>query len=86
MKNNIFILLLALMPLSLAAQSYTVYSVVGTARWYNGKSMVPLKARKVLVAQNKIQIGAESAVTVIDEKNADAAVNAIHAKFFDDDN
>ena len=70
MKNNIFILLLALMPLSLAAQSYTVYSVVGTARWYNGKSMVPLKARKVLAAQNKIQIGAESAVTVIDEKNA----------------
>ena len=70
MKNNILILLLALMPLSLAAQSYTVYSVVGTARWYNGKSMVPLKARKVLAAQNKIQIGAESAVTVIDEKNA----------------
>ena len=70
MKNNIFILLLALMPLSLAAQSYTVYSVVGTARWYNGKAMVPLKARKVLAAQNKIQIGAESAVTVIDEKNA----------------
>ena len=58
------------MPLSLAAQSYTVYSVVGTARWHNGKTMVPLKARKVVSAQTKLQLGEESAVTVIDEKNA----------------
>ena len=70
MKNKILILLLALMPLSLAAQSYTVYSVVGTARWHNGKTMVPLKARKVVSAQTKLQLGEESAVTVIDEKNA----------------
>ena len=70
MRNNIFILLLLLMPLSLAAQSYTVYSVVGTARWHNGKTMVPLKARKVVSAQTKLQLGEESAVTVIDEKNA----------------
>jgi len=70
MKSKLFLLLLALMPLSLAAQSYTVYSVVGTARWHNGKTMVPLKARKVLSAQTKLQLGEESAVTVIDEKNA----------------
>ena len=70
MKNRILILLLALMPLSMAAQSYTVYSVVGTARWHNGKAMVPLKARKVVSAQTKLQLGEESAVTVIDEKNA----------------
>ena len=70
MKSRIILLLLALMPLSLIAQSYTVYSVVGSARWHNGKTMVPLKARKVLSAQNKVQIGEESAVTVIDEKNA----------------
>ena len=70
MKNKLLLLLLALMPLSLIAQSYTVYSVVGTARWHNGKTMVPLKARKVLSAQTKLQLGEESAVTVIDEKNA----------------
>ena len=70
MKNKLLLLLLALMPLSLMAQSYTVYSVVGTARWHNGKTMVPLKARKVLSAQTKLQLGEESAVTVIDEKNA----------------
>lgn len=70
MKNRIFLLLLALTPLLLAAQSYTVYSVVGSVRWHNGKTMVPLKARKVISAQTKLQIGAESAITVIDEKNA----------------
>ena len=70
MKNRIILFLLALLPLSAVAQSYTVYSVVGTARWHNGKTMVPLKARKVLSAQNRVQIGEESAVTVIDEKNA----------------
>lgn len=70
MKNRIILLLLALMPLTLAAQSYTVYSVVGSARWHNGKTMVPLKARKVVSTQTKLQIGEESAVTVIDEKNA----------------
>ena len=69
-RNRLFILLLALMPLTLVAQSYTVYSVVGTARWHNGKTMVPLKPRKVVSNQTKLQIGAESAVTVIDEKNA----------------
>lgn len=70
MRNRLFILLLALVPLTLVAQSYTVYSVVGTARWHNGKTMVPLKPRKVVSNQTKLQIGAESAVTVIDEKNA----------------
>ena len=70
MKNRIILFLLALLPLSAVAQSYTVYSVVGTVRWHNGKTMVPLKARKVLSAQNRVQIGEESAVTVIDEKNA----------------
>ena len=70
MRNRIILLLLALMPLTLVAQSYTVYSVVGTARWHNGKTMVPLKARKVLSDNTKLQIGEESAVTVIDEKNA----------------
>ena len=70
MRNRIILLLLALMPLTLVAQSYTVYSVVGTARWNNGKTKVPLKARKVLSDNTKLQIGEESAVTVIDEKNA----------------
>ena len=70
MINRILIVLLALMPLSASAQSYTVYSVVGSARWHNGKTMVPLKARKVVSDQTTLQLGDESAVTVIDEKNA----------------
>ena len=70
MINRILIVLLALMPLSASAQSYTVYSVVGSARWHNGKAMVPLKARKVVSDQTTLQLGEESAVTVIDEKNA----------------
>ena len=70
MINRILIVLLALMPLSASAQSYTVYSVVGSARWHNGKAMVPLKARKVVSDQTTLQLGDESAVTVIDEKNA----------------
>ncbi len=70
MINRILIVLLALMPLSASAQSYTVYSVVGSARWHNGKTMVPLKARKVVSDKTTLQLGDESAVTVIDEKNA----------------
>ena len=70
MISRILVLLLALMPLTAFAQSYTVYSVVGTARYHNGKALVPLKARKVVDARTKLQIGEESAVTVIDEKNA----------------
>ncbi len=70
MINRILILLLMLMPMSAFAQSYTVYSVVGSARWHNGKAMVPLKARKVVSDQTTLQLGEESAVTVIDEKNA----------------
>ena len=59
-----------MMPLSLMAQSYTVYSVIGSAKVQNGKQMVPLKPRKMVTAQTKIQIGEESAVTIIDEQNA----------------
>lgn len=70
MINRILILLLMLMPMSAFAQSYTVYSVVGSARWHNGKTMLPLKARKVVSDQTTLQLGEESAVTVIDEKNA----------------
>lgn len=70
MINRILILLLMLMPMSAFAQSYTVYSVVGSARWHNGKTMVPLKARKVVSDKTTLQLGEESAVTVIDEKNA----------------
>lgn len=70
MRNRLILLLLAFLPLTLVAQSYTVYSVVGTARWYNGKNMAPLKARKIISPQTTLQVGEESAVTVIDEKNA----------------
>ena len=70
MTSRILALLLAMMPLSLMAQSYTVYSVIGSAKVQNGKQMVPLKPRKMVTAQTKIQIGEESAVTIIDEQNA----------------
>jgi hypothetical protein len=71
MRNNLLLLLLLLfLPLSMTAQSYTVYSVVGTVRWHNGKAMVPLKPRNMLTPQTSLQLGTESAVTVIDEKNA----------------
>lgn len=70
MHNKIFLLLLMLLPITMWAQSYTVYSVVGSAKVQNGNTMVPLKPRKVVNAQTRIAIADESAVTVIDEKNA----------------
>lgn len=71
MKNRI-ITLLCLLALSLTtafSQSYTVYSVIGTAKIIEGKSTSPLTARKLVTAQTRLLIAPESAVTVLDETN-----------------
>lgn len=70
MKNRILLFLLVFFPLVATAQSYVVYSVVGSAKMQNGKQMVPLRPRKMVTTQTKIQIEEESAVTIIDEKNS----------------
>ena len=70
MRNRLLMLLLVFMPLLLTAQSYVVYSVIGSVQMQNGKAMVPLRPRKMVTAQTKIQIGNESSVTILDEKNS----------------
>lgn len=70
MRNRLFILFWVLLPLTVMAQSYVVYSVVGTAKMQNGKTMVPLRPRKMVTTQTKIQIAEESSVTIIDEQNS----------------
>ena len=51
------------------AQSYTVYSVIGTASIVDGKGTTPLKPRKLVTAKTRLHISPESAVTLLDEKN-----------------
>lgn len=53
-----------------SAADYLVYSVVGTAKIYEGAKTVSLNARKTLTTASKLVIGKESAVTVLDEKNS----------------
>ena len=54
---------------SLSAQTYTVYSVIGSAKIVNGKNATALQARKSLTANSRLLIEPESAVTLLDEKN-----------------
>ncbi len=54
---------------TLPAQTYTVYSVIGNTKVVQGKSAQPLEPRKLLDAKNLLVIEAESAVTLLDEKN-----------------
>lgn len=66
--STTFVFMMAIMNLS--AQSYTVYSVIGNIRIVQGKKAVPLEPQKQLVAQDRLMIEAESAVTLLDEKNS----------------
>lgn len=69
--KRLMIVLFALMTASMAsAADYLVYSVVGTAKIYEGSKTVALNARKTLTSASKLVIGKESAVTVIDEVNS----------------
>jgi predicted RecA/RadA family phage recombinase len=70
MMNRIFLLLqLLIFTSALQAQTYTVYSTIGTTRIVEGKKSVPLTPRKQINTKMRLYIGAESAVTVLDEKN-----------------
>ena len=72
MKNRIISLLFFLIGVvaAISAQAYTVYSVIGTAEIIEGKSALPLKARKLIKAQTRLRIFPESSVTVLDEKSS----------------
>lgn len=52
------------------AQTYTVYSVIGSAKIVKGKSTIQLQPRKQLSTDTHLLIERESAVTILDEKNA----------------
>ena len=52
------------------AQTYTVYSVVGSAKIVKGKGTSPLTARQQINSATRLMIGPETAVTVLDEKNS----------------
>lgn len=70
MMNRLFLLLqLLIFTSALQAQTYTVYSTIGTTRIVEGKKSVPLTPRKQINTKMRLYIGAESAVTVLDEKN-----------------
>ena len=70
MMNKLLSTLLTLVfTLAMQAQTYTVYSVIGTARIVEGKKSTPLTPRKQINPKTRLYIGTESAVTVLDEKN-----------------
>ena len=69
MRNRIIIIALLLLSLAAQAQNYTVYSVIGNARIVDGKKSTPLSPRTLVNATTMIYIGAESAVTLLDEKD-----------------
>ena len=70
MQNRIITMFLMLILASvIQAQTYTVYSVIGNARIVEGKKSTPLTARKQINTKARLFIGAESSVTVLDEKN-----------------
>lgn len=55
---------------AVVAQTYTVYSVVGSAKVVKGKGTAPLEARQQITAATRLLIESETAVTVLDEKNS----------------
>ena len=70
MNRLLLTLFLALSILPIQAQSYTVYSVIGNAKLMQGMKELPLKPKKQLNAKNRLKIEAESAITLLDEKNS----------------
>jgi len=73
MKNRIIATLFCLMAVAVSpvvAQTYTVYSVVGSAKIVKGKGTSPLTARQQINNATRLMIGPETAVTVLDEKNS----------------
>ncbi len=71
MRNSIVVALTCaflLIASTVSAQSYTVYSVVGSVALQTEDQVLPLHPRKILSRSELVKIGEESAVTVIDEK------------------
>ena len=71
MNKLLIYLFVAIFPvMGIHAQSYTVYSVTGRVTMAGNKSSPrSVKPRSVLRDADRITIGMESAVTIIDEKN-----------------
>ena len=69
-KRLLMLVTALLVTATISAADYLVYSVVGTAKIYEGSKTVALNARKTLTTASKLVIGKESAVTVIDEVNS----------------
>lgn len=69
MRTKLLVCLLAMAGLCARAQQYLVYSVVGEAHEMGGNGKQPLKPRRMVTAKTRLAIGAESAVTLLDEKN-----------------
>lgn len=63
----IITVLTAVAPLS--GQTYTVFSVIGNTKVVQGRQAMPLEPRKQLNGRDRLIIEAESAVTLLDEKN-----------------
>ncbi len=64
------IALFAMTILPVCAQTYTVYSVIGSSKIMQGQKAVPLTPQKQLRAQDKVILEPESAITLLDEKNS----------------
>jgi len=69
LKTWLMALMLAL-PVTVLADDYVVYSVVGSAKLAQGGREVGISPSQSLNSNSKLIIGSESAVTVLDEKNS----------------
>ena len=68
-KSLLFLVLLLALTSAAGAQTYTVYSVTGSAKIVKGKNTSLLQPRKQLNANSRLLIEPESAVTLLDEKS-----------------
>ena len=71
MRNKIIIVIgtILLVASTSLAQTYTVYTVIGSAKIVNNKNTSTLLPRKQITADTRLLIEPESAVTLLDEKN-----------------
>ena len=68
-KSLIIFVVFLVVSSTARAQTYTVYSVTGSAKVVNGKNTSLLQPRKQLNANSRLLIEPESAVTLLDEKS-----------------
>lgn len=70
MNNRLLFIILALMPFTLIAQEFTVYSVIGNACVVEKNVKKTLTPRKMLKSTSVISVESESAITILDEHNS----------------